>query len=304
MRFVAHEPKGIVMKARTKVRVSPTYTRVLALSKQMSGPIKVNLIKGVKTWRKRISQDALFNAWKKKNYSGLERVIPWNTVEPDLDDAISHVGKTVSASSAFSINALPAPMKKELRWDTANPTIDKYMDSRSAEMVKYISESSREVIRSAVRNTYDNAWTPRDVADAIRDNIGLLPQHARAVDRYRASLISDGMDKLKVKDLTSAYADRLLDHRAMMIGRTEARLASNYGQIAVWREAMDQDLMPQTAMKVWIVDGNPCDVCEPMDGVAVPMDDEWELNNGDTVDIPNESHPNCYCGMEVEYDML
>jgi hypothetical protein len=91
----------------------------------------------------------------------------------------------------------------------------------------------------------------------------------------------------------------------MMIARTETKNAINRGALAVWKAGRDQGLIDETATKEWVVDGDPCEICEPMDGVQVPLDESWtiELLNGQEmqVEIPSQAHPHCYCGMELHF---
>lgn len=293
--------KHEVRKAVTKQKTTRTYARLSSLSKNMGRAVQVNLVKGVVTWRNRISNDALFSAWAHKKWEPLFQHIPWEKADGDLAPATGKMKEAFFSGTDVAIVGLPSPVQSRLRFDTKNPNVERLINHRSAEMVKYVTDSTRETIRDAVRNTFDKAWTPRDVATSIKGSIGLLPQHARAVEKYRNGLIEAKIPKGRVIELSNAYADRLLNYRAMMIGRTETRLAVNYGQLSVWQQAAKNGLVDDKAKKVWIVDGNPCSICEPMDGVAVLIDDAWELDNGDVVDVPTESHPNCYCGMELSF---
>ncbi len=297
IRFVSIGPDfHRVRKAVTKKKVTATYGRVSALSKQFGRSVQVSLVHGIKTWRNNISDNAIFNAWAHKKYGKLLNEIEWDNLPEQIVPSFqTGIGDTLSSAAKFSIVALPAPIQSGLRWDTSNPHVHDFLNTRSAELVKYISNDTRTVIQNAVKNTYDNAWTPRDVAQSIKGSIGLLPQHAQAVENYKKGLMKSGkMKPQRIVELSNKYADRLLNYRAMSIGRTETRLAANYGQLSVWQTAKDQGLVDHRARKVWIVDGAPCDICEPMDGVEAELDEMWDLNNGDSVLIPSEAHPNCF----------
>ena len=287
-------------KSRSKVPKPAHLNKQEALTQQMGKVVQVNLLKGIKTWRDKISPDALHKAWQSRDYKKLEKVIPWDKLPSELKEVDGFEEKSLNKTAAFEIQGLPAPIKNNLRWDTKNPEITKYLDKQSGERITLIKDSTMETLRQSVKNTYDKGWTPRDVANSIKDNIGLLPQHARAVDNYRNGLISEGMKKDMAIELSSKYAEKLLNYRAMMIARTETRLANQYGQLSVWNAAKKQGLM-DGAKKTWVVDGNPCDICDPMDGVSVDIDDVWDLDTGDEVDVPTESHPHCECNMVITF---
>lgn len=301
MHICALEPV-IIRKAKTRRKVTRTYTRVSALSKQMGRAVAVNLVSGIKTFRRNIPADRLFNAWKAGDYKSIIQHIPWETLPEHLKGFRELTGKTAAQSGEFSIHALPAPVRRGLRFDTKNPALSRYLDTRAGNLIVDIQSDTLQTVRNAVRRSFDVAATPRDVAASIRSSIGLLPRQETAVTNFRRSLEKELTPPDRVDELSEAYADRLLTQRAMTIGRTETRFAANRGQLAVWQEAGKQDLINRaTARKTWIVDGNPCPICEPMDGVSVPLDASWSLNNGDVVDIPTDAHPNCFCGMELDY---
>lgn len=168
-------------------------------------------------------------------------------------------------------------------------------------MVVNIQADTQNIIQNAVARSFSNALTPRDVASSIRNSIGLFPGQQTALMNYRQGLKESGMKPDRVDAFSSKYEDRLLDYRAKMIARTETRQATNQGQLFIWQDAQNQDLIAPTAKKVWVVDGAPCEICEPMDGVAIGLAESWTLPNGDIADIPTDAHPHCFCGMELEF---
>lgn len=292
-----------IAKARKPRKVTRTYKRVFNLSQTMAKQVQVNLVKGIKKFKTKISPDKLYNAWATGSYGKVYEVIPWDQLPEDLGAASKILGGATLASSKFSIDSLPKPIESKLRYDTANPRIRDFMDRRVGELVTNISEGTRANIQTAVGRSFDQALTPRQVADQIKGGIGLLPQHEAAVAKYRDTLVKVGeLPGTKIESLANGYADRLLDYRAMLISRTETRAAANWGQLSVWQQAADQGLIDShTAQKIWVVDGNPCEICEPMDEEPADLYGFWSLNNGDTVEIPSEAHPNCMCGMELDF---
>lgn len=289
-------------RARPKWKNVRTQARLESLGKQMSSAVGVSLTKGITTFKKSIDPQKIYDAWIGKDFTDVLETIKWSDLHDHIDDGFSKVGETMGKASLISLEALPPPIQDNLRFDTHNPRIRGFIASRTAENFKNLSEDSAQNIQASVTQSFDLALTPRQVANQVIGSIGLLPRHAAAVDKYEKGLLAGKMDPSRASELASQYADRLLDYRAMSIGRTEVRLATNRGQLAVWQQAADQDLIDRsTARKVWVVDGDPCEICEPMDGIAVPLESSWTLNTGDTVDVPTESHTHCECGMELEF---
>ena len=121
----------------------------------------------------------------------------------------------------------------------------------------------------------------------IRPLIGLTSRQAAAVLKLRTAKGVLAADR---------YAAQLLKHRALTIARTETIRASVDGQLAIWREAQRQGLLPMNARKRWIVtpDDRLCPQCAPLKGVEVPLNSPFPGG----VDGP-PLHPNCRCAVSV-----
>ena len=285
-------------------KVTNTYKRQYNLSKQMANFMTIDLIKGITTFKKKIKPEALKAAWQAGDYTKVINHIPWDKLPEDFEPAFGDVKTAAHKGGLIQLEALPPNINANLRFDLSNPRIERYMNTRAGEMIKYVGDDAKATVRMAVQESFSKALTPREVASRIKGSIGLLPRHVTAVANFRDSLIAEGRAPAQVEKLAAAYEARLLDYRLRMIARTETRLAVNYGQLSVWREGIAQGLIdPATAGKRWVVDGNPCDTCTAMDGVVVGIDDAWiiEYEDGTTlaVDVPTEAHPHCYCGMEL-----
>lgn len=300
--LLCSNPRHIIQKARTKQKVTPTYHQISRLTDTMSRSVKADLLHGFQRFKRRISPETLMAAWKSGNYGHLIRDIPWSQVPEGFVSFDKTIRETYSKSSELSIKALPKPLKRYLRYDIKNPRLRRYIDSHTGSLIMNIEEGAKRVVRQAIHRTFTKAYTPKQVAKYIKDSIVLDERREIALSNYRNRLESLGKPEEHVDRLVDQYADRLLDQRCATIARTETRMATNQGQLSVWREAAAQDLVDRnSAGKIWIVDGNPCDICEPMDGVVVPLDSFWTLNNGDVVEVPTDSHPNCMCGMELDF---
>lgn len=303
--FVFTENRAYVAKAKmkAKAKASPNYHQIDRLSKRMANQVQVNLLTGIKKFKNKISIEAMQNAVKTGSFGQVMETIPWRDLPEHLAPFNKTMNSTFTEAAAFTLQSLPPQVNKGLRFDMKNPSIRKHIDSKIGERIVDINSTTQKVVQQAVIDSLNNARTPRWIANQIKDSIGLDERRANALSNYRENLETAGDHSPDMIDnLVEKYSERLLDSRAMTIGRTEARDAANNGQLSVWKEATSQGLLDKgTTKKVWIVDGNPCDICEPMDGIAVGLEDNWDLNNGDSVDVPSDSHPNCYCGMELEF---
>jgi hypothetical protein len=168
-----------------------------------------------------------------------------------------------------------------------NPLAVDAIDANSLRTIRDISTESRRAIQQILQRSFVEGVPLRDSARAIRPLIGLTTKQADAVfTRW-----------LKKGDAAArAYAERLLRHRAQTIARTETIRASVDGQLAIWRAAQAQGLLPGNARKRWIVtpDDRLCPICRPLAGVEVLLHESFP---GGVAGPP--LHPSCRCAVAI-----
>lgn len=276
--------------------------RITEMADRKAGQVHANLYHGIQTFKKRVSDEQLEHAWATGDWSRAMKVIPWDDLPGDIGPALEAVGQSTFAAGLVSMEALPANVNKHLRWDAKNPILRKYITDRTASLVVGIQGETQKIIQNAVARSFNNALTPREVAKQIKGSIGLFPKQEIALMNYQMKLQADGVTGTKLHTMVGKYEDHLLNYRAKMIARTEMRGATNQGQLSVWREASNQDLIDKrTARRVWIAEGpDPCDDCLEMDGEEVGIDDFWTMPDGTQVETPPWNvHPSCYCAASL-----
>lgn len=304
--YVAKAGKGGRRRSGPRRQVTNTYKRQSNLTKVMGNAIHLDLKSGITGFKQKVSSPELARAWAQGDYGKVMATIPWDLLPSHLNTVMESLGKTVGKAADMQLEALPPNVNERLRFDLSSPRIRTYIDSRTGALVTGIQAETQLIIQDAVARSFSETLTPKEVADQIKSSIGLTVGQERALANYRAGLIEGGSTVDNADELAGSYEGRLLDYRARTIARTETRNAVNNGQLAVWQEGANQGLIDREATaKEWVVDGDPCPVCEPMDGVQVGLDEAWVLTypNGEIkyVQVPSESHPNCFCGMELRF---
>jgi hypothetical protein len=172
-------------------------------------------------------------------------------------------------------------------FNLTNPLAVDAADVGSALLVRDVTNETRRTIQQIIRRSIVEGIPARDAARLIRPLIGLTQKQADAVfTRW-----------LQKGDAAAGrYAETLLRHRARTIARTETIRASVDGQLAVWKAAQAQGLLPNFARKRWIVtpDDRLCPRCAPMQGVEVPL---YASFPGGVAGPP--LHPNCRCAVSI-----
>lgn len=304
IRFVFKEPvlKAGKKKGRPPWKLTRTPKRMQALSNRMTKAVNVNLLHGIKTFRKKIpDKEVIYQAWLKGDYSAIDREIPWNELPEDIKPARNKLFEALTESAGFAVEGLPAPIQENFRYDYKNPRIERVWAKRTGEwIVDPIIQGGRDSIQQIVHRQMTQGLSPIDLAGEIKNYVGLYPRLANAHTNYVMGLKEKGFSPERIDALSEKYYNELLDYRSMMIARTETQFMLNRGQLEVWRQTQDSGLITREAQKVWVVDGAPCEICAPMDGQAVGLAESWVLNNGDVVEIPTEAHPHCFCIMTLD----
>ena len=164
-----------------------------------------------------------------------------------------------SMETRLRASRFAAPSIKKFSFDKTNEKAVEWAQDHAAETITGISKTTRDDIRDLVEAAFEEQFDVDELADKISE------------------LIGD-------------------DARAETIARTETMRASNQGQKELWDQATDAGLLTGDEEQEWIVtpDDRLCPICEPMDGVTAPMNGQFKLDTGESVDGP-PAHPNCRC---------
>lgn len=187
--------------------------------------------------------------------------------------------------------------------------------TRTGTLVTEITNETRAAIRRVIADAVIRGDNPRVAARAIRPLVGLTSGHARAVERSRATMIANGLDRAKADEFAARHASRLLRYRTENIARTEMLWANNTGQYDYWRQLAEAGLIDrQTVGVIWVVsdDDRLCPQCAPLAGAVVGFEEPFV---SDTLGRPGEAlrprpipvlterpplHPSCRCTLSLE----
>lgn len=237
----------------------------------------------------------------------IESVIPWNELlnsnedlRDDLQEALERAGVTSNEQLKALLKRSGAQVESFASFNGSDPRVERWARSRSSILVTDITHQSRQAVRNAIGDLVSGDSNPLDVAKRIQDAVGLTERQSNAVNRFRQSMSDAGLDADTVDRRTEGYRDRLMRQRAETISRTETINAVNAGQQEAWDQAAEDGVVDRkTAKKMWIVtpDDRLCPICEPLGGVTVGIDEQFDTEEG-LVDGPG-LHPNCRCSMAI-----
>ncbi len=188
---------------------------------------------------------------------------------------------------------MPSPLAEAIfafngKNEAAQSAVDKYI----REYTWRIATQTRAAVNIAVERAIREGIPPREAAKLIKQFIGLDTKRTGAALAFRDKLVADGRSFGMVNRMTERYSEKLLRSRARTIARTETMAAMNAGSVASYKQARDEGFLGQDSGKEWIItpDEQLCEICAPMEGEVVPIDDDF--SNGFA---HPPAHPNCRC---------
>lgn len=210
----------------------------------------------------------------------------------------SELSATLAEAYAASGAATAAFVRSEEAFDVLSTRGLRFLESRAATLVQQIGDDARMAIRSAVVDARGMGLSANNAARLIRPLVGVMPQHSGAPMRRLGQLLANGIAEDKAFAEMRSYTERLRQHRALTIARTEPRFAASYGQREAMEQAIDDGLFERTELqRQWVLvqaEHEPNDPCVELDGVIVGMDEEFP---GGYM-APPDPHPNCTCQLE------
>lgn len=214
-----------------------------------------------------------------------------------IEDSFLIIRDTFNEAGEVMILELP-PGFRGFKFNSEETRGLDWINTRAVELVSNVTMETMLAIREEIRIAYIEGVGVDEIADNIVDIIGLTRRHARAVNRYRNTLLEAGASIGRANRMSKEYANRLLRWRAENIARTEVMTAANQGHLEMMKQAAEHGIIDLgSTRKEWIVtpDDRLCQYCEPMDGVRADIDELFDTPLGRSAAPP--LHPQCRCVM-------
>lgn len=193
------------------------------------------------------------------------------------------------------------PVRKEVlsySFDRSREESARWAANEAGQLIREISDGQRQMVKDLVSRAQLTGIAPGSVAREIRNGIGLTTAQAGWVsnfyERNLTANIANGMSAAAAADKAQAAADRYQTqvhrYRASTIARTEIMRANSEGRKEAWGQGVEGGWIDPGAQKEWIAEADACEICEPLSGMRVPLNEEFP--EGDP-----PAHPNCRCDL-------
>lgn len=288
--------------AKQLPRDPEAYKRLHAIADAYLAAFDQAFVAAVDDLRDKLTQEAIIRALESGRPAVLVGQIDWATAfeDPLLANWQPLVQSILAEAGAEAVQMF----EFSFRFNLDNPYSQQYIREHTAELVREVSQETKDAIRGVLEDAFRSGGHPREQARRIRNLVGLTQRQAGAVQRCHLNLLERGVAEERAAKLAERYAQKLLRYRATNIARTETLMAANAGQESAVRVAEGKGLIdPAITKRRWIVtpDEKLCPrICVPMAGVEVPYDQPFQTPVGEMWYPP--AHPSCRCawGLVVE----
>ena len=282
VRALPGDPDDLPLLTRLAARMEPAMRRAFLAA--VRGAVGI------------VDLGGLTDAVRSGQVSQIEAAAELDKLGADLKREIMPVlGRTFAIGAQVGEEAL-GELAFRPSFDLRNPEAIAWVQAHGAELVTGVTDSTRAAIRALVEVAFREGRSPDLLAREVREIVGLTERQGRAVERFRARLIEEGIATDAIERRAEKYAEAQVRYRSQMISRTETLEASNAGQQALWDDARAQGLLdPQQTRRVWIatMDDRLEPNCEALDGVEVGLSDPWRSEGRDVMRPP--LHVACRC---------
>lgn len=282
----------------------------------------------------------LFNAWEGL-FQQLRAALAAQIVAPDtlqrlsglLQDEVRPVAQDLllarnMGAAAMHRQIAAADIHKDFslgfHFNRLAPAVQDQADQYAAQFVREIGEDTRSTLAATAQSGVTEGLGPEELAQRLRDSIGLTTAQARAVQNYRRLLVTGSPEALtralrdrrydvtasRLAQLTpnqidarvDAYRRRYVMYRANTIARYETLYASNAGSISAVQSAIKTGALPASTVKTWKIakDERTCERCRSIPeiqprGVGLDQPFIWQTGKqaGEVYFAP--LHPDCRC---------
>jgi hypothetical protein len=239
---------------------------------------------------------AAYEALRLGNVQAFVNLVDWESIGKDIG-GLEPILQDFAAKTGVQLYK-DGDIVADLLFDIIDARAVIWAQNHTADLVVEIAEEMRQQIRNVMAESTQGLLTYEQAARKIRTNLSLTSRDSAAVDSYYVrqinKLVQSGMTIDKATKKANARADRyaakLLRKRSQTIARTELANAASNGRRLGWESGVSEGYIDPASTKEWVAEPDACDICGPMDGVSVPMNDEFPSGA-----MMPPQHPNCRC---------
>jgi SPP1 gp7 family putative phage head morphogenesis protein len=232
--------------------------------------------------------ERLFHDWLARVQHGLKRFGKDERIDPQrLREILEEVLAAIEADDPATLVGDMTDLLDTVTRDGGAVALAQIGMANDEAIVNLVNEKAVEWSQDRAAELVGMKWVDGELVENPNADYA-ISESTR--DLLRADITAAIEDGLSNDDLAAQLADAYAfsDERAEVIARTETAFADVAGNMIAYRES------GVVEEKQWITGDGCCVDCKELDEETVPLDQDFEAPDGDTVDAP-PLHPNCRC---------
>lgn len=288
----------------TKNEKTQTSIRVLAARNERA--IKNGFQQAVVNSQEAIVLSDLSQAIANGDIFGAEQATRPDKFESELTSVTNGYNEAFAAGANSAHSELPKRMQKlGNSIDMLSPAATGLLNEEGSRLVTNVSDQTRLAITESLEDVVLRGVPPTRAARQIRGLVGVNRVQARALIRQREALEEAGTKQSVIDNILERRTKKMIRQRAKTIARTEAIRAVGQGRQRMWDQLGEEGVVPPETQKKWItaLDERVGSDHRAMHGETVGVNDPFFIpETGQSVQVPNESRPNCRCTAILLFD--
>jgi len=261
--------------------------------------------KTLEKFRDQLSIKAIAEAFETGGPNAVEALIDFEDLNEKTRASMTPV---YAAGVALGIKRLAPSFRKSLRGalpklrevnipiQTSTASIRRFTQQSVGSLITSIDPTNRRAIRDIALRAVQRGDAPRDAAKLIRNTVGLRPDQAASIDKFKQNLIGQGVTGARQDKLVENFSRRKIRERSTLIANTEMSKVTSQAQLSMADQMAEQGIVQRDQLfKQWITTpGTPEDSCDDADGQVVRLDELFDVGEFGA-HTASPAHPGCIC---------
>jgi hypothetical protein len=300
------ESVAMVKAARDKAN-DPRFALIHRIADKLEPSLKRAFLTSMLKFQGKIALGALEAAINVGKIPAIVNSLPWGVLREELGAHMSRMLRSAISSVGGAVaTEVNATLGIDIGFTLESPLSVAWQKKYLPSFLKDVERVSRNGIAAKLQQAFstEGGMSPRQLAQAIKRDVGLTERQMAGVDRFHTRLVNQGVSPAQIETRVARFSAAHRSRRALTIARTETIRAANQGQRLVYEHAVKEGHAKLKSVRQrWLVtpdDRLDIEICEPMEGQVVGLREPFIDGAGAAVDGP-PAHPMCRCAVSMEF---
>jgi len=273
------------------------WTKILEIADKAAPLFAANFLRAMNFQRKSIDPTLLMNAVITGNAANVHAVLNWQLTTEKLMKMQKTFRDTAFKSAQMTNNIMKFNTDPKMSYSF------RYINQFASLKIKNIDKETYDAITSVLNRSFKGELTNKEAAQSISKFIGLDERRYNALMSYQNALYKDGYPEKVIEKMVEDRRKIMIRQRATVIARTESMSASNYGNLAMYKDQVDRGIIDKNKYCLaWMItpDDRLCDRCIQMKNQKVDIGSNFKnvglkyMSETHFTESP-PLHPQCRC---------